>query len=73
MAFFTVEEWQEFLNAAGVTDLNGDTLVVDDTKGPKTTSAMIKMARGGASVGGPHAHPDLASKTHGHTATTTIR
>jgi hypothetical protein len=73
MASISVEEWQSILNTAGVKDLNGDALVEDGVYGQKTRSALVKMARGGTSTGGPHSHPDLADKTHGHTATTTIR
>jgi len=72
MASISVAEWQSILNAGGVTDINGDPLVEDGIYGQKTRSALVKVARGGTSTGGPHSHPDLASKTHGHRATTTI-
>ena len=73
MAAITVEEWQSILNTAGITDLNGERLVEDDDNGPKTRSALVKMARGGASTGGPHNHDEYYSqKRHAHTATTTI-
>jgi len=72
VASISVKEWQSILNAGGLTDINGDPLVEDGIYGQKTRSALVKMARGGASTGGPHSHPDLASVRHGHRATTTI-
>jgi hypothetical protein len=72
MASISVKEWQSILNTAGVKDHNGDPLVEDGRYGSKTRSALVKMARGGTSTGGPHTHTDLAKKQHGHVATTTV-
>lgn len=55
-----VRAQQENLNAAGITDMNGDELAVDGIYGPKTQSAQLKrdvMATEGGGGMVPHTHP----------------
>ncbi|TNF82065.1 MAG: hypothetical protein EP299_01715 [Acidobacteria bacterium] len=65
MASISVEEWQSILNAAGVTDINNNPLVEDGLYGPKTRSALVKMAEG--TPAGAHHHNELyAARDHPH-------
>jgi hypothetical protein len=70
LSSISVKEWQSILNAAGVTDLNGRSLVEDGVYGEKTRSALLKLARGSSLDVGAHNHNSLyALKDHPHTIT----
>lgn len=83
MAFITVAQWQEMANDAGLTDPNGQPLVIDDDFGPKTQHALTQGLKPGTAVGDfytkseadqtfatKHGHP-YAKTNHDHEAEVT--